>query len=340
MTKVNSELNFRGALVIPNGFIKGEVAGEEDCFFESVAQGLNELHIPGGPFNVKSLRRTLHDYAERNQNSVFDSRTGITLRKAIEDAAPVRTCTSGGRNEYTDFASYLVHIQLTAAERALLNLGAAMRGRPEIEGRMLCHIYGIKLHIIENFHSSGQEVIGHQLVESSGSKSLEEHSILYNDPQIIHILNEGLCHFVPIIRKTSVTKKTIEKETYFSPSEVVQSPDNPTGGLALHPLKSVAASPQKVCPLIAQTEHLEQGPEKIESATESKTHQRIHGRYLKEWSLTDKSAWSAVAAKKEESDFKILRITNSTTVSAALDFMQQTEFYETFNQASHWFFLL
>jgi len=117
----------------------------------------------------------------------------------------------GGRNVYTDFASYLVLIQLTAADQAILNLGAAMWGRPEIEGCMLCQKYGIKLHIIENFHSSVQEFIGHQLVDSSGSRSLDEHSSLYNDPQIIHILNEGLCRFVPILCKTSVPNKPIQK---------------------------------------------------------------------------------------------------------------------------------
>ena len=95
----------------------------------------------------------MYDYAEGNQDSVYDSRTGITLRKAIEDAA-AGICASGGRNEYTDFAGYLEHIQLTAGERALLNLGAAMWGRPEIEGRMLCRIYGIKIHLIEKFYTT------------------------------------------------------------------------------------------------------------------------------------------------------------------------------------------
>ena len=47
-----------------------------------------------------------------------------------------------------------------------------------------------------------------------------------------------------------------------------------------------------------------------------------------------------MAAKKEDSDFRILRIRNSPTVSAALDFVQQAEFYATFNQASHWFFIV
>jgi hypothetical protein len=34
----------------------------------------------------------------------------------------------------TDFESYLVHIRLTAANRAILNLGTVICGRPEIEG--------------------------------------------------------------------------------------------------------------------------------------------------------------------------------------------------------------
>ena len=198
----------------------------------------------------------------------------------------------------------------------------------------------IKLHIIKNFNLNGQEVIGHQLVDSSGSRSVDEHSSLFNDPQIIHILNEGLCHFVPILCKTSTSNKPIEKEAHLSPSEGVQSQNNQMDGLALHTVTSVTASPQQVSLLVAQPEHLEQGPEMIESASEGNTHQAVYIRYLKVCSLTDKSTWSAVAAKKEDADFKILRITNSPTVRAALDFMQQAEFYETFNLASHWFFIV
>jgi hypothetical protein len=92
----------------------------------------------------------LYNYAEVNQNSVYDSRNGITFRKVIVGVAAAEICSSGGRNESTHFASYLVHIQLTAAERAVLNLAAAMWGRPEIEGGVLCHIYGIKLQLMRN----------------------------------------------------------------------------------------------------------------------------------------------------------------------------------------------
>jgi len=57
-------------------------------------------------------------------------------------------------------------------------------------------------------------------------------------------------------------KKCIEKWTNLSPSEGVHLQNNPTDGLALHPVKSVAASPQQVYLLLVQ-EHLKQGQEKI-----------------------------------------------------------------------------
>ena len=80
------------ALGMPNDFVIGEVTGFGDFFFGSVPQGMNELCIPGGPFNVKLLRQALHDYAEANQISVYDSQTGMTLRKAVEDAAAAGVC--------------------------------------------------------------------------------------------------------------------------------------------------------------------------------------------------------------------------------------------------------
>jgi hypothetical protein len=167
-----------------------------------------------------------------------------------------------------------------------------------------------------------------------------ENASLYNDPQMIHILNEGLSHFFPILCKTSVPNKPTEKQAKSSPLDGDQSQDNPTGGLELHPVKSVAASPQQVSLPSVQPEHLEQGAEKTESSCETKTYQAIYDRYLNECSLSDKSTWSAVAAKNEDPGFKILRITKSPTVKAALDFMQQKEFCENFNQASHWFFIV
>jgi hypothetical protein len=146
---------------------------------------------------------------------------------------------------------------------------------------MLCQKYGIKLHLIEKLHTDGQEVVGHQLVDSSGARSMDENASLYNDPQMIHILNEGLSHFVPILHKTSVPSKLFKEQAHLSPSEGVQSQDNPKDGLALHLVKSFTAGPQQVSLLSAQPQRLEQGAEKTESTSEAKTHQAINGRYLR-----------------------------------------------------------
>jgi hypothetical protein len=87
--------------------------------------------------------------------------------------------------------------------------------RLEVSGAVR-HIYmslGVK-GLIEKLHGIGRE-IGPQLTGSSGSKSMDENDSCYNDPQVIHILNERLCHFVPILRKTSAPNKPIEKQTNY-----------------------------------------------------------------------------------------------------------------------------
>jgi hypothetical protein len=76
---------------------------------------------------------------------------------------------------------------------------------------------------------------------------------------MIHILNEGQCHFVSVLCKTSVPSKTVEKEVHLSSLEGFQSRVNPSDGLELHSVKPVAASPQQVSQLSAQREHPDQG---------------------------------------------------------------------------------
>ena len=79
----------------------------------------------------------------------------------------------------------------------------------------------------------------------------------------------------------------IRETSTFIPLEGVQSQNKPVDdGLALHPVKSVEASPQQVSLFLAQPEHLEQRPENTESASEAKIHQAIECRHLKECILT------------------------------------------------------
>jgi hypothetical protein len=115
-------------LGIPYVFTIGEAAGEGDYFFDSVAQGMNQLSIPGGQFIVKLLKQACFDYAKVNKDSVYNSKIDRTLHQVIAEDAVAGVCASKCRHEHTDCECYLVHIQLTAAEQAILNLGAATWG--------------------------------------------------------------------------------------------------------------------------------------------------------------------------------------------------------------------
>jgi hypothetical protein len=56
--EINTDMSLpKCALGIANVFKIRETAGEGDYFFDSVAQGMYRLSIPGGQFNVKSLRQ-------------------------------------------------------------------------------------------------------------------------------------------------------------------------------------------------------------------------------------------------------------------------------------------
>ena len=120
---------------------------------------MNELRISGGPFDVKLLRQACFNYADFNQGCIYDSQTNKAWRQAIEEDAVAGKYATNNSQEQAHFYIYMANIRLTAAESS--HLGGAICGRPHIERHMLCQLYGINLHIIESFHSSGQEDIGH-----------------------------------------------------------------------------------------------------------------------------------------------------------------------------------
>jgi hypothetical protein len=164
---------------------------------------MNQHSIPGGPFDVNSLRQACFYYVKVYKNFVCYPQSDRMWHWVIAEDAVVEGYAWSCRREHTDFASYLVHIQLTAAEQALCILDAAVWGRPEIEGLVFFWKYEIKLHFIEKLCTSGRDIIRFQLIESWGSRSMNENASCYNDPQMLHILKERLCHFVPILRKIS-----------------------------------------------------------------------------------------------------------------------------------------
>ncbi|WP_250295844.1 CCDC174 family protein [Wolbachia endosymbiont of Oedothorax gibbosus] len=125
---------------LPEGFKIGAAVGEGDCFFDSVAQGLNELKDKGlitssKGFSVKSLRESCKQYAQK----------GSWLGNAL-------------KREGEKLCEYIQHIEFTSEDIEsassdsgikTLKLENAIWGRPEIEGKIICEKYGAKIRIIE-----------------------------------------------------------------------------------------------------------------------------------------------------------------------------------------------
>ncbi|WP_341810089.1 hypothetical protein [Wolbachia endosymbiont (group A) of Apotomis capreana] len=117
---------------LPEGFKIGAAVGEGDCFFDSLAQGLNELKDQGlitssKGFSVKFLRESCKQYVQQ----VNQSKKGSWLDNAL-------------KGEDGKLCEYISRIEFTAE-----NIENAIWGRSEIEGKMICEKYSVKIRVIE-----------------------------------------------------------------------------------------------------------------------------------------------------------------------------------------------
>ena len=125
-----------------------------DCFFDSVAQGLNELNIkPDHYFTAKSLRKDCADYVE--QHGKQDS---WAYKAVIKDAAiggyfvalegpygPIQDPKTKVNviDEEKTFHEYLKDIKNMVIESG----SPPIWGRPNVEGRMICDKYEVELYV-------------------------------------------------------------------------------------------------------------------------------------------------------------------------------------------------
>ena len=63
--------------------------------------------------------------------------------------------------------------------------------------------------VCDKIHVGAGNITGHKLINSSGTRSTNENASCYNDPQMLHSLNEGLCHSFPMLHKTQGTNNLI-----------------------------------------------------------------------------------------------------------------------------------
>ncbi|XP_073986057.1 uncharacterized protein [Rhodnius prolixus] len=210
---------------LPKGFKIGAAVGKGDCFFDSVAQGLNELRNKGLITNVKSLRKSCKQYARQ----VNQSKKGSWLSNALE-------------GEGEELCEYIPRIEFTAediknaspdSEIKILKLENAVRGRPEIEGKMICEKYKVKIKVIE---LREEQVDGLNVTKDK----------VGTGNNIIYIVNYRT-HFVPLLSKVEKdTNKSIKVSREEAYGNVVGSNSNNISQSYIStPLQDIENSPIK-----------------------------------------------------------------------------------------------
>ncbi|APR98544.1 ankyrin repeat domain-containing protein [Wolbachia endosymbiont of Folsomia candida] len=217
---------------LPDNFEIKSAIGGEDCFFDSVAQGLKQLK-PNMEFTVKSIRQVCKQLAVGNQQLkakvIRDVRsshdpTMVPPDSSISDDELWNTYLAS--IEYTSEDMERMRIENSDLYRSLTSLkyGSALQtpiwGRPDIEGQLICNEYNVKLHIIEKLLHAGWSS---QVVDGSVSRSVDD--VDYNDVNTIHIINRGTNHFEPILDKTR-TRSTAQQSKQSLPDNYQSNPGN------------------------------------------------------------------------------------------------------------------
>lgn len=172
-------------LQLPENFKIEKAVDEGDCFFDSFRQGLEQQK--GIEVTVKQLREDCRKFARSSPPEWFIN----TIANSHDNNGEVCSETPN---------SYIGNI-----------LNSNRWGDPEVEGRILCQEYNVRLHVAEKAPIVDTGWI-HQIVNKSGSRSI--HKINYNEANTIHIVNGGRLHFQPILktRNTAQVSNIDEKD--------------------------------------------------------------------------------------------------------------------------------
>ncbi|GAB6022974.1 hypothetical protein CHUAL_007070 [Chamberlinius hualienensis] len=185
---------------IPPTFYQGTAVSDGDCFFDSVAQTLGEITSSEVIITVKSLRRLCQIFA---------------INASIEEQQWLIEALKSDLENYT-IEEYALRIWYTADEirkqptlALLLCLKSPVWGRAEVEGQIICKKYNVKLHLIEKHEVNGTVVWVNQLISPDKTCAC---IVDWEDKNIIHILNNGDLHFVPILRRPNLFSSEILNE--------------------------------------------------------------------------------------------------------------------------------
>ncbi|WP_224721419.1 OTU domain-containing protein [Candidatus Wolbachia massiliensis] len=182
----------------PDNFHVGKAISNGSCFFDSFRQGLEQQ--AGMQVTVKQLRNDCKEFAQNN---------------------PPKWFTDAIKNDWHEVEGEFVNHGITCNQYINTIEKNEFWGRPDIEGRILCEKYSVKLHVVENSREQG--LFLHQLIDGSGSKNAGEHNkVDYDDSSVLHIINKGSAHFEPLLDINKSLAKQIQEQKLVQEQEDFQ----------------------------------------------------------------------------------------------------------------------
>ncbi|MDE5065180.1 OTU domain-containing protein [Wolbachia endosymbiont of Drosophila tristis] len=172
----------------PDNFYVGQAIGNGSCFFDSFRQSLEQQ--TGEQVTAEKLRNDCREFAQKNPPKWFTN-------------AIVNSHDNNGQHRSETVDDYTADIMRNSRW-----------GDPDVEGRILCEKYKVKLHVIENQTVDNQDLSLHELIDNSGSKSAGEYNkVDYDDSSTVHIINKGGLHFEPLLDRNKSSAKQLQEET-------------------------------------------------------------------------------------------------------------------------------
>lgn len=172
----------------PDNFHVGQAIGNGSCFFDSFRQSLEQQ--TGEQVTVEKLRNDCKEFAQNNPPEWF-----------VHSIA--NSYDNDGQHRSETIDDYTANIMRNDRW-----------GDPEVEGRILCEKYDVKLHVIENQTVDNQDLSLHQLIDNSGSKNAGEYNkVNYDDSSVLHVINKGYAHFEPLLDINKSLAKQLQEET-------------------------------------------------------------------------------------------------------------------------------
>ncbi|WP_264375733.1 OTU domain-containing protein [Wolbachia endosymbiont (group B) of Sphaerophoria taeniata] len=168
---------------LPSGFRAGKAAAGGDCFFDSFRQGLEETKSID--VTVKALRGMCKDFASKALGNPSDESYNW-FRNAIKGKLVEHN--DPDRGNFEDIDQYVREI-----------CESKVWGDSDIEGRILCGHYSVKLYVAEM--QKGADKYNYVLVDSEGvhDRGLDPYG--YDASDTIRLVNQGTGHFEPVLRK-------------------------------------------------------------------------------------------------------------------------------------------